>query len=89
MPEEEKLAYDEAAKAGALRDCEDWVNAEIEKLNNTKDVHDFHQQWHHILRRGRRAAGAGRFFRDENGAGAYTIADELEGWAAYQGSRSR
>ena len=44
---------------------------------------------HHILRRGRRATGAGRFFRDENGAGAYTIADELEGWAAYQENKAR
>eukprot|EP01043_Picozoa_sp_COSAG02_P015037 COSAG02_NODE_631_length_19290_cov_67.062842_10_plen_188_part_00 len=55
----------------------------------TTTLQQFHKQWDFIIKRGRRAANAGRFFRDEKGKGPLTIEAELEGWAAYQEDKAR
>ena len=67
MPPREKSAFDREAKAGAARDAEAWLNAEVFKLENMNDSHAFHKQWHNIIRRGlrRRRRGRQRRFRQE------------------------
>ena len=89
MPAAEREAYNREKLAGASRDADAWLDDQVRKLQGLTDVHQFHKQWDFIIKRGRRAANVGRFFRDEHGKGPLTIEAELEGWAAYQETKAR
>ena len=78
MPDAERAAYNREKLAGASRDADAWLDDQVQKLQGLTDVHQFHKQWDFIIKRGRRAANAGRFFRDEQGKGPLTVGAELE-----------
>ena len=51
----ERKAFAAEAKKLALKDAHKWLDEQVAELHaREKDVHAFHQWWHHLLRWGRK-----------------------------------